>query len=275
MTNPLVSVIIPAYNAELTLRDTVLSVLAQTHQTFEIIIVDDCSTDTTKQIGEAFVLQDSRISYHQLAENSGGAAKPKNIGIQKAHEEYIAVLDADDIWHPEKLEKQLELLRNNPSLEWVGCAFAEAKPPEKDQSFPGGLTSVRKIPDVRHQTAILVKDYMGPGSCIMYKKSVFDEVGLFDPQFKNNQDWDMRIRLAVAGKHVDFINEPLVDYLIHDQNVSHRNRNAIPLYLRKITKKHWKTLIIHPMALFLHMFYLITRHILYSTGFVALWNKFK
>lgn len=269
-TSPLVSVIIPCYNCKRTVIEAVHSVLNQSLQDFEIILVDDASTDDTPAILKELAASDSRVTVYTLEKNSGGAAAPKNLGIEKSQGTYIATLDADDTWHVDKLQKQIDLFRDNPELDYVGCGYYVIKA-GSTLAEPASVL----IPDANHQTAILVKDYMGPGSCMLYKKSIFDEVGLFDPVFQNNQDWDMRIRLANAGMQVAFIDKPLVNYLIHSNNVSGRSHATILLYLRKITAKHFKTLLKHPKELTLHMFYLAVRHILYGTGLATLWNTRK
>jgi len=115
-----VSVIIPTYNREQLLKRAIQSVLNQTFRDFEIIVVDDGSTDNTKEIIDSFTSDKIKYIYES---NSGGAARPKNTGIKNAQGKYIAVLDSDDEWLPQKLEKQIELLEifQDPKLGAVGC----------------------------------------------------------------------------------------------------------------------------------------------------------
>ncbi|WP_419885079.1 glycosyltransferase family 2 protein [Paenibacillus sp. B-A-8] len=103
-TEILVSIITPVYNSELYIRDTINSVLFQTHQNWEMLIVDDCSTDKTAGIIKEY--NDPRIKYFRLQENSG-AAEARNKALEKAQGKYIAFLDSDDMWKPNKLEEQL------------------------------------------------------------------------------------------------------------------------------------------------------------------------
>lgn len=105
-TTPLVSVIIPAYNAAPFLRETVESVLSQTVQDWEMFVIDDCSADDTFQIAQQLAAGDPRIHAIQNDENMG-VAKTRNRAIDLAKGQYIAFLDSDDVWHPEKLERQL------------------------------------------------------------------------------------------------------------------------------------------------------------------------
>jgi len=106
----LISIITPCYNAANTIRDTIESVLAQTYNNWEMLIIDDCSTDNSSSIIQSYSIQDSRIKYFKTKEPSGSPSAPRNIGIDNAAGDYIAFLDADDIWFPNKLEDQLTYL---------------------------------------------------------------------------------------------------------------------------------------------------------------------
>ncbi|MBT8114627.1 MAG: glycosyltransferase family 2 protein [Arenicella sp.] len=108
---PLVSVIVPTYNAELYVEKTINSVLAQTYQNLELIIVDDSSTDQTTVIIERYVDMDNRTKLITLNENTGGPAGPRNAGIEIARGEYLAFIDDDDLWHPAKLDIQIAVMR--------------------------------------------------------------------------------------------------------------------------------------------------------------------
>jgi len=110
---PLVSVIIPLYNAEKYIEETMESVISQTYQNWELIVVDDCSTDSSRNIVKEFEKKDYRIKLIELETNFGGPARPRNIGIDNAKGEYIAFLDADDVWLEEKLEIQLGFMVKN------------------------------------------------------------------------------------------------------------------------------------------------------------------
>lgn len=107
---PLVSVITPCYNAETTVADTIESVLNQSYQTWEMLIIDDCSSDNSRQIIESYAAKDSRIRNFKTDTPSGSPSLPRNIGIENAEGGYIAFLDADDLWLPDKLEKQVRFM---------------------------------------------------------------------------------------------------------------------------------------------------------------------
>lgn len=107
---PKVSIITPAYNAEKLIGNTIKSVVDQSFSDWEMIVIDDCSTDGTREVVAQWSDIDSRIRLEPLAKNFGGPAGPRNVGVNLANGEYLAFLDSDDIWHPRKLEIQLELL---------------------------------------------------------------------------------------------------------------------------------------------------------------------
>ncbi|MCQ2335718.1 MAG: glycosyltransferase [Paludibacteraceae bacterium] len=120
MKNGKVSIIIPCYKASDTISETLESVLAQTYVNWEAIVIDDCSPDNTIEIVSHYCKKDSRIRLIKLPENSGTATIPRNKGIEEAMGEYIAFIDADDVWMPEKLQTQIDL------MEKKNCAFVFA-----------------------------------------------------------------------------------------------------------------------------------------------------
>ncbi|QOY54066.1 glycosyltransferase family 2 protein [Candidatus Sulfurimonas marisnigri] len=110
--NILISIILPLYNAEKYISETIQSVINQTYENWEMIIVDDCSTDKSKYIVSGFEKSDKRIKLISLETNFGGPSRPRNIGVESSKGEYIAFLDADDLWTSQKLEKQLEYMKS-------------------------------------------------------------------------------------------------------------------------------------------------------------------
>lgn len=107
-----VSIITPCYNAENYISQTIESVISQTYTDWEMLIIDDCSTDNSAKIVNEYCNKDSRIKYLKTPSPSGSPSQPRNIGIEKASGEYIAFLDADDIWLPEKLQKQINFIKS-------------------------------------------------------------------------------------------------------------------------------------------------------------------
>jgi len=122
MNSEKVSVIIPAFNAADTLAETVASAVNGTHKHLEILIVDDCSTDDTSKVGAKLAQEDSRIQYFRNSENSG-VSKSRNLMIHRATGKYVAFLDSDDTWEPNKLEVCLKMLADNPEVKAVAHAL--------------------------------------------------------------------------------------------------------------------------------------------------------
>lgn len=113
MTQGMISIITPCYNSETTIRQTIESVIAQSYTNWEMLIVDDASEDDSANIIKSYQINDSRIKYFKTQSPSGSPSKPRNIAIDNALGEYIAFLDSDDIWLPNKLEEQLRFLQAN------------------------------------------------------------------------------------------------------------------------------------------------------------------
>lgn len=229
---PKVSVIIPTYNRADLLPRTIRSVLDQTFGDFELLIIDDGSTDSTKSVVQEYANQDKRIKYI-YQNNSGAPARPKNTGIKAAEGEYIAFLDHDDEWLPGKLEKQLAVFNSsyNKNLGLVGCdgfvvnssgaVVKELKMPSKDNYVEGLLNS----------------NFIFSSSSVLVRKDVFDKVGLHDESFKMGDDWDMWLRISQAYD-LDFIHQPLFKYHQHGNNISKLilKKEKIEEYERELKK---------------------------------------
>jgi glycosyltransferase involved in cell wall biosynthesis len=183
----LISVIIPVYNGENTIEQTIRSVLDQTYSDFELIIIDDGSTDHTLDLIEK--IQDPRIRVFPY-ENAGLSAS-RNRGIKHANGEYVSFLDADDLWTPDKLKAQLDALIDNPeaAVSYSWTAFIDMDGNLLDygiqQSFNGYV-----YPN------LLTYFFIGSGSNALIKKQVFDDVGLFDETLKSAEDRDIFLRIA-------------------------------------------------------------------------------
>ena len=121
--NPIVSVVIPAYNAAKYIEATLATLVAQTEARIEILVVDDCSRDTTAEVVQRWAAGDARIRYLRMPANSGGPAGPRNLGVAQARADWVAFCDADDLWHAGKLEAQLACAREH-GAELV-CAMIE------------------------------------------------------------------------------------------------------------------------------------------------------
>ena len=203
---PMASVIIPTYNRERIIKRAIQSVLTQTFQDFEIVIVDDGSTDGTKTVVESF--SDPRIRYLQHERNRGAAAA-RNTGIKAACGEYLAFLDSDDEWLSNKLSEQMSVLVKAPIGVSASCTGYDA------HLLESGMI-LRKVP---HQPSSWLKHFLlqgcevSPGATLLAHRSVFEKIGLFDEAFFRYEDWDWLIRYA---KHYDlvFIGKPLAQVYV-------------------------------------------------------------
>lgn len=121
----LVSIIVPVYNSERFINDTIKTVKEQTYENWELLLINDCSTDNSKKIIEKYIKEDKRIKLIDLESNSG-AATARNTGINKSNGKYVAFLDADDLWDNKKLEKQIKFMKeNNYTFTFTGYEFAD------------------------------------------------------------------------------------------------------------------------------------------------------
>lgn len=206
-----VSVIIPTYNRAHMVSRAIQSVLNQTYQDFEIIVVDDCSTDNTEEVVKGF--NDSRICYIRHEQNRGGSAA-RNTGIRIARGEYIAFLDSDDEWLPKKLERQICLFSKDPNC---GAVYTNLLHCFYNDRSTKAIQ--RRQPEGHILKDLLMSNVVASTSSVMVKQQCFDKAGLFDEGLPSCQDWDMWIRIA---KHYTFRNipEPLVRYLWHQEQIS-------------------------------------------------------
>lgn len=186
--SPAVSAIIPTYNREHLIGRAVRSVLNQTFQDVEVVVVDDDSTDNTKEVIDGF--NDTRIKYIKHEENRGGSAA-RNTAIRNARGNYIAFLDDDDEWLPTKLEKQIDKLRK--SADRVGLIYSWAEIIDENGNLFRKFQSRIKGEALRE---ILDRNFLVSPTAIV-KKMCFDRVGLFDESFTSCQDREMWTRIAV------------------------------------------------------------------------------
>lgn len=187
-TSPEVSVIIPVYNRAHTVACAIDSVLSQTYQNYEVLLVDDGSKDDSRKVILSY--SDPRIKLFEHAENRGAAAA-RNTGIRQAQGKYIAFLDSDDEWLPAKLDEQIACLNSAPE-NVGGCITGKF-------NIESGQTT-QHIPQKRNswrETLLYVCD-LGPGSTLMIARKVFGVVGFLDETLKRYEDWDWLVRFTRA-----------------------------------------------------------------------------
>lgn len=210
MSQPLVSVVIPAYNAERTIRATLATVLRQTVSEIEVIVVDDGSTDNTP--GMVRSLQDPRLRV--VRQENTGHAGARNTGIGSSRGTYVAVVDADDLWVPRKLETQLKVFRSHPHIRALHSAAVHVD----DSLRP---LFIGQCPDGRNALLDILcfRGLPGVMCTLIAERRLLDEVGRFDQSLIILQDWELAIRLARRGD-LHSISTPLALYRVHSTNQS-------------------------------------------------------
>lgn len=195
MKQPMVTVIIPCYNAEKTIGKTVHSVLNQTYRNYEIVIVNDGSLDKSMEVINDLIDKDRRISLISIINQ--GVSKARNTGINHAKGEYIAFLDADDLWYPDKLEKQVEYMNNQSD---VGVCFSRV---EFISETGESLNQYSNVPaEGLDATGLLNENLTCTTSNIICRKRVINEVGTFNTtmSFSEDQEWLLRVVLLSSWK---------------------------------------------------------------------------
>lgn len=212
-----VSVIIPTYNRADLIGQTLQSVLAQTYTEFEILVVDDGSTDGTVGLLNTYDQPQVRI----IRQANQGEGMARNAGIRAARGEYLAFVDSDDLWEPTKLERQMDILGRSKERSWAFCdAYVfESETGRKLYTFSQRChTSTNFTPQ-----KLLLCDYIASPTPVIHS-SIFEEVGLFNTS-PIAADWDMWLRIA-SRYPIHFVSDVLAGYRIHGGMVS---RNQSPL----------------------------------------------
>lgn len=206
--NSLTSIIVPTYNFADHITPTIKSILNQTYSNFELIIVDDGSTDNTREVIELF--KDSRIHYYW--KENGGGASARNFGIEKAKGGYIAFCDHDDIWLTEKLEIQVDFMNENKNigLSLVGCSILNS-----DLQEISSFTQGTEIP----LKDILLQELPITFSQMMFRTATLIKLGLLNSSYKLCDDYDLLIR-AIRTIKVGYLSNKLVKSIKHSDSAS-------------------------------------------------------
>ena len=207
-TNPLISVIMPVYNGESFLRETIESVLNQTSKDFEFIIVNDGSSDSTQQIIDSY--DDKRIVTLNLQQNQG-VSNARNRGTDLSRGKFIAFCDADDIYDPTRLQTQLDFLASNPAVDVCGSYFIVLEDGQE-------ILIKHPISDQEIKEHFFTSNCIGQPS-IMGKSDVFRRFK-YDPKLQASEDYDLWTRMATGGVVFANIPHPLVKYRLHSAQAS-------------------------------------------------------
>ena len=226
---PQVSVIIPTHNRAEFLATAIRSVLKQTFKDFELLVIDDASSDTTAQVVASF--RDPRIHYIRHDRNQGGAAA-RNTGIANSNGEYIAFLDDDDEWYSEKLMRQMRcMVASRPEVAVVYTGYQIV-----DRAT--NQVRARMIPAERGNlhAQLLETNPIGGTSSVLLKRECLTKVGLFDEALPSFQDRDLWIRIARAFEF-DYVADVLLNYFVHGKKVW-TNLDALLKGLEIMLAKH-------------------------------------
>lgn len=225
-----VSVVIPVFNGEQTIKRALDSVFAQTFSDFEIIVVDDASSDRTIELVEQY--DSDRLTIIRSVENRGAGAA-RNRGIAAARGRWVAFLDADDAWRPDKLARQIELLEQSGQ-----SAAACATGYKIDKNGRRFIINLNLTPE-DFRKAIIFGCTISPGSTLLLERYVFDEVGGFDEAFRRLEDWDWLLRFS-ERYNMQFLPDPLADIFLTQNKSSndHDTTERILDGIRRMRKKH-------------------------------------
>ena len=207
---PKVSVVIPAYNCEKFISTAIESVLSQTYGDYEIVVVNDGSTDKTDEILSRYTPKIKKIY-----QPNKGIAEARNTGVANAEGEYIAFLDGDDAWLPDRLKMQVDLLEKNGK---VGLVYSDTYIVDS-KVFAAPDSASRRTFQVRQPRRGSVLEFLFienfiPTSSVMVRKECLSSIGRFDPAVVPIEDYDMWLRIA-AKYEVDYTDIPLVKYRDH------------------------------------------------------------
>lgn len=244
---PLVTIVTPLFNAERYIGDTIRSVINQSYTNWEMIIVDDCSTDLSLEIAKSFAQKDPRISVIESERNFGGPARPRNIGLDNTRGKYVAFLDADDVWLSGKLEKQVHFMSLNSDIDICHTLANVIDGNGHEKGAFDNQRLYRKLKFfVADRNIIYYSNFININSVLMR----FDDSMRFaeDENLVALEDWAYWIDNNNCGKRIRLINEALLNYRIHNGSISNRGsdkgyRKAIYMISKylvnaKIKKKH-------------------------------------
>lgn len=234
MSYPLVSIIIPTYDRTEFLKLTIESIINQTYKNIEIIVVDDGTPhDRNLLLCQTF----EKVKYIKI-ENSGGPAKPRNTGINLAKGKYIAFIDDDDLWLPNKIETQVNILEQNPEFGLIhGCCQVINENGILQSQIAGRPGSI----DVKHGNVSMkmMGNWTLMTPSVLLNKSIVDKVGLFNEKMPSaGEDAEYWIRCSFFTKFY-YVDEPLVQYRVHNNNISTEAKGYadLSLFLKKVLTK--------------------------------------
>jgi glycosyltransferase involved in cell wall biosynthesis len=233
LKKPKVSVITVTFNREAFIREAINSVLAQSFTDWELLVIDDASTDNTKSIVDEYISKDSRIKYFRNEQNLG-IAKTRNRGLELAEGEYIAPLDSDDVWlDKNKLQKQVEFLDINQDYAMLGGGIMHIDANSrhiKKVLYPVYDSTIRNI---------ILQFNPFPQSSLLYRKRVALGCGGYSESYKICDDYDLWLKMGLEHKFTN-IPQVLTGYRVHTTNITHTKRLTTAREILEIVKIYRK-----------------------------------
>lgn len=250
---PKVSVIIPAYNCEKYIKQTINSVLKQNFTDFELLIIDDCSKDNSLQIIKNFSKKDKRIKIFENKENKGKMVSVNKL-FKKVKGEYIVLLDGDDLFYPKRLKKQVEFLEKHPKIDMIYGNFVKLFLDRKEKfrealnlkEDPLSILKKESKSDKNFEEACRVldtKDYI-PSSSVMFRKKIIDNGIKMDENLRNAEDFDLWLQIIGKGYKIKKMDILTYKWRLHAEQKSKdktKTNLAKEYILRKLRKgKYFK-----------------------------------
>lgn len=220
--NSSIDVVIPVFNGEKYIGDAIESVITQTCKPFQIIVIDDGSTDETENIVKSKI-DNSPIPIVYIKKQNGGLSSARNAGIKACSSQYIALLDADDLWEQTKLEKQIAIFQSSKNE--LGVVYCDYTNIDSLGEHLENFCCFKLDTEVKghvFEKLLYGNKVASSGSGVLVRKECFDEVGLFDESLPTCEDWDMWLRISRVYDF-EYVNEKLVRLRRHNQNMSSDN----------------------------------------------------
>jgi glycosyltransferase involved in cell wall biosynthesis len=228
-----VSIILPVYNGEKYLSETIDSIIEQTFADWEIVAVNDGSTDNSHSILQQYKSNlGSKIKI--IDQENSGVSVARNVAIDNSESEYLAFIDADDMWLPEKLEKQIKILDNNPD---VALVYSDLLDLIENKTTRRKQILKRKLQRGYIFEPLFYFNFIALSSVVL-RKEMIEKYGNFDSDYKIIQDYDLFLRIAEKNV-IDYVDESLLIYRIHENNIS-GNMEAIERENFKLIEKWLK-----------------------------------
>lgn len=225
--NPKISIVMPTYNQAHYIGESIQTVVDQTFENWELIVINNYSDDNTEEVVKSF--KDDRITLINFR-NNGIIAASRNTGLMNCHGEFIAFLDSDDKWLGKKLDKQLLIIESQKDIGLVATnaiTFSDSQ-----ERYLKGRA------DRRLNSDQLIKSNLVLNSSVLVRREIIEQVGLLDenPEIRAQEDWDFWIRISLETK-IFLIAEPLTLYRVHTTNNSTEDADPIVGYIKKLNKR--------------------------------------